>query len=160
MTGASMKGIRERNRQDKQSKPNPLPQSFRRIERRECWLWASAIVVTLLLMAGLSSFILPVFRTGEDTFLQFFLPQAVRGLVGLVLIFDVYTIYQQLQIHRIRHQLVEREELFRLISDNAADMIAVVDMEGRRIYNSQSYKRVLGYDESELRSSSAFEQIH
>jgi len=155
-----VKGIRAQNRQDKRCKPHQVPLSFRRIERREWWLWASAIVVTLLLMAGLSSFILPVFRTGEDTFLQFFLPQAVRGLVGLVLIFDVYTIYQQLQIHRIRHQLVEREELFRLISDNAADMIAVVDMEGRRIYNSLSYQRVLGYSLEELQSSSAFEQVH
>jgi PAS domain-containing protein len=49
---------------------------------------------------------------------------------------------------------------FRLISDNAADMIAVVDMNGNRIYNSQSYQRVLEYDENELKSSSAFDQIH
>ncbi|HYL69583.1 MAG TPA: PAS domain S-box protein [Candidatus Limnocylindria bacterium] len=142
------------------SKRKQLPLSFQRIERREWWLWASAIVVTLLLMTGLSSFILPVIRTGEDTFLRFFLPQAVRGLVGLVLVFDVYTIYQQLQIHRIRRRLLEREELFRLISENAADMIAVVDMEGRRIYNSLSYQRVLGYSPEELKGSAALEQVH
>jgi two-component system cell cycle sensor histidine kinase/response regulator CckA len=82
------------------------------------------------------------------------------GLLGVVLLFDLYTIYQQLQIHRIRRRLFEREELFRLISDNAADMIAVVDMDGNRIYNSQSYSRVLGYDTNELKKSSAFEQIH
>jgi two-component system cell cycle sensor histidine kinase/response regulator CckA len=145
---------------DKANVRGEAPVSFRRIERREWALWASAIVVTLLLLAGLSSFILPAFRTREDTFLRFFLPQAVRGLVGLVLIFDIYTIYQQLQIHRIRRQLVEREELFRLISDNAADMIAVVDMEGHRIYNSLSYQKVLGYSTEELQSSSAFEQVH
>jgi two-component system, cell cycle sensor histidine kinase and response regulator CckA len=155
-----VKRTRADNRHDKHSTPNRVPQSFRRIERREWWLWASAIVVTLLLLVGLSSFILPAFRIGEDTFLRFFLPQAVRGLVGLVLIFDVYTIYQQLQIHRIRRQLVEREELFRLISENAADMIAVVDMEGRRIYNSLSYQKVLGYSPEELKGSSALEQVH
>jgi PAS domain-containing protein len=104
--------------------------------------WASAIVVTLLLLSGLSSFILPVIRTGEDSFLRFFLPQAVRGLVGLVLVFDVYTIYQQLQIHRIRRQLMEREELFRLISENAADMIAVVDRVGNRLWRSETERRV------------------
>jgi len=55
---------------------------------------------------------------------------------------------------------VEREALFHLISENAADMIAVVDMEGRRIYNSLSYQSVLGYSPEELQASSAFEQIH
>jgi two-component system cell cycle sensor histidine kinase/response regulator CckA len=160
LTGASVKRTRAQNRLEKHSQPNQVPLSFQRIERREWWLWASAIVVTLLLMAGLSSFILPAFRSREDSFLRFYLPQAVRGLVGLVLIFDVYTIYQQLQIHRIRRRLMEREELFRLISENAADMIAVVDMEGRRIYNSLSYQRVLGYSPEELKSSSALEQVH
>jgi two-component system cell cycle sensor histidine kinase/response regulator CckA len=133
---------------------------FRRIERREWWLWTTAIIVTLLLMLGLSSLILPALRRGEDTFSLFMLPQAVRSLLGLVLVFDVYTIYQQLQIHRMRRRLLEREELFRLISENAADMIAVVDMEGRRIYNSLAYQRVLGYSPEELKEISALEQIH
>ncbi|HJX95104.1 MAG TPA: PAS domain S-box protein [Candidatus Acidoferrum sp.] len=57
-------------------------------------------------------------------------------------------------------QLLEREELFHLINENAADMIAVVDMNGKRIYNSLSYQRVLGYSPEELQASSAFEQIH
>jgi len=56
--------------------------------------------------------------------------------------------------------LVQREELFRLISENAADLIAVVDVHGNRIYNSLSYEKVLGYSPEELKSSSSFEQIH
>jgi two-component system, cell cycle sensor histidine kinase and response regulator CckA len=133
---------------------------FRRIERREWWLWSSAIAVSLLLTVGLSSFIMPQFWNADDNFMRFSLPQAVRGLLGLVLIFDVYTVYQQLQIHRIRRRLLEREELFRLISENAADLIAVVDMEGRRIYNSLAYEKVLGYSPEELKGSSALGQIH
>lgn len=155
-----MKLTRAEKKKAEQGRQQRLPQNFRRIERREWWLWASAIFVTLLLMVGLSSFILPVIRTGEDSFVKFYLPQAVRGLVGLVLIFDVYTIYQQLQIHRIRRQLLEREELFRLIGENAADMIAVVGLDGKRIFNSLSYQRVLGYSPEELQSSSALEQVH
>jgi two-component system, cell cycle sensor histidine kinase and response regulator CckA len=133
---------------------------FRRIERREWWLWSSAIAVSLLLTVGLSSFIMPQFWNADDNFMRFSLPQAVRGLLGLVLIFDVYTVFQQLQIHRIRRQLMEREELFRLISENAADLIAVVDMEGRRIFNSMAYQKVLGYSPEELKGSSALGQIH
>jgi len=84
----------------------------------------------------------------------------MQGLVALVFLFDLYTIYQHLLIHRIRKDLVEREELFQLISENAADMIAIVDMEGRRIFNSLSYQTVVGYSPEELQAFSAFEQIH
>ena len=130
---------------------------FRRIERREWWLWVAAFIVTLLLTLALASFVLP---GGGDDHHDFTLPQSIRGLVGLVFLFDLYTIYQHLLIHRIRRQLVEREELFHLISENAADMIAVVDMHGKRVFNSLSYERVLGYSPEELQASSAFEQIH
>ncbi len=152
--------------QPKTAKPPRLSKSsnpranFRRIERREWWLWAAAAIVTLLLTLGLASFLVPNAQLQQDYHIQNMLSQALRGLVGLVFLFDLYTIYQYLLIHRVRRQLLEREELFHLISDNAADMIAVVDMNGRRIYNSHSYQRVLGYSPEELQASSSFEQIH
>src|SRR6202007_3256169 len=98
-----------------------------------------------LLTLGLASFLLANGDSRQDINALNLMPQAIRGLVGLVFIFDLYTIYQHLLIHRIRRQLVEREELFHLISENAADMIAVVDMQGNRLFNSLSYERVLGY---------------
>ena len=137
-----------------------LHASLQGIERREWWLWAVAGIITLLLTVALASFILPHSPVHEDFYSVYVLPQAIRGLVALVFLFDLYTIYQHLQIHRIRRQLIEREELFSLISENVADMIAVVDMKGQRIYNSLSYQKVLGYSPTELRASSAFEQIH
>jgi two-component system, cell cycle sensor histidine kinase and response regulator CckA len=133
---------------------------LRRIERREWGLWFTAVVITGLLTAGLASFLAPLMHSNEAWEAHLSLQQAVWGLVGVVLLFDLYSIYQQLQIHRIRRQLVESEELFRLISENAADMIAVVDMEGRRIYNSLSYEKVLGYSAEDLKSSTGLEMIH
>src|SRR5467141_3308436 len=137
-----------------------LRANFRKIERREWWLWVAAAVITLLLTIALASFLLPNSSSPRDFHALYILPQAVRALVALAFLFDLYTIYQHLQIHRIRRQLIEREELFHLISENAADMIAVVDMEGRRIYNSLSYQKVLGYSPEELQAYSSFEQIH
>ena len=137
-----------------------LRAKFRRIERREWWLWAAAVVITLLLTVGLASFLLPNAHVHQDFYSLNVLPQAIRGLVALVFLFDLYTIYQHLLIYRIRRQLVQREELFHLISENAADMIAVVDMEGKRLYNSLSFEKALGYSPEELQSSSSFEQIH
>ena len=131
-----------------------------KIERRQWWLWFSAIAVTLLLTLGVVSFTFPMLHLESGAFYFFNLRQAVRGLVGMILLFDVYAVYQQLQIHRIRSQLTKQEELFRLIGENAADLIAVVDTKGRRLYNSPAYQRILGYSLEELRNTSAFEQIH
>lgn len=133
---------------------------MRGIERREWLLWVFALSVSLLLTAGMLAFILPIMNLGMGLFNGSHIELAIRGLVGLVLLFDIYTIYQQLQIYRIRKELVKREELFRLISENAGDMIAVVDIHGNRIYNSPSYERILGYKPEELQSTPGLEQIH
>ncbi|PYK97307.1 MAG: hypothetical protein DME19_16800 [Verrucomicrobia bacterium] len=55
--------------------------------------------------------------------------------------------------------LGEREEFFRLISENVMDLIVVVDLEGRRVYNSPSYKSLLG-DPARLLGTDSFEEIH
>ncbi len=67
---------------------------------------------------------------------------------------------QQFRIFQIHRQSRKREELFRIITENAADMIALVDMKGNRLYNSPAYKRILGYSAAELGETSSFEQIH
>jgi len=46
------------------------------------------------------------------------------------------------------------------VTENAADIIALVDVSGHRLYNSPAYKRILGYSAAELGETSAFEQIH
>src|ERR1700730_12031537 len=147
-----------------QTQPHPTSQEqsiwprTRQVDRRQWWLWASAITVTLLLTAGMASFSY-LFEQSDPNF-SFYLRQSVRGLVGLVFLFDLYTIYQQLQIQKIRRQLSEREELYRLISENAEDVIAVVDTEGKRLYNSPGYKKVFGYTHEELQGSPVADQIH
>ena|SRR5579863_14509 len=133
---------------------------FRNAERREWRLWSTAVLVTLILTMGLISFLLPHTHVSEKELDGIQIIGVVRGLICLVLLFDIYVIYQHLQIYRIRRQLVEREELFRLISENAADMIALVDSDGKRLYNSPSYSKVLGYTPQELRDTPAYEQIH
>jgi len=82
--------------------------TMRRMERREWLLWSYAITITLLLLVAVASFAFPALLSGMDNDYSFFLNQAVRGLVGMVLIFNVYVIYQQLQISRIRRQLTDQ----------------------------------------------------
>lgn len=138
----------------------PVETHLRRIEQRQWWLFSSGIVVTLLLTAAIVSFAAPMMFPAVESYYSINAKMAVRGLVALVLLFDIYIVFQQLQIHRFRMRLTEREELFRLISENAADMIALVDANGRRLYNSPSYEKLLGYSAEELMKTSAYDQIH
>jgi PAS domain S-box-containing protein len=142
----------------KSRKPLPLPK-YRQIEGREWWLWGFAVIVTIALTVAI------VFLTFSNEHVRdaqewFDLREWVRGLAALVLLFDVYTVYQHLQLQRMRQQLAERDELFQLITENAADMIAVVDPTGQRLYNSPAYEKVLGYSSEELNSGSSLDQIH
>src|ERR1700747_2824840 len=72
----------------------------------------------------------------------------------------VLGVCQQFRIYRIHREAKKNEELFQIVTENAADMIALVDVKGRRLYNSPAYKRILGYSAAELGETSAFEQIH
>jgi PAS domain S-box-containing protein len=131
-----------------------------RIEAREWWLLGFAIAVTLVLTAGIASLTFPGFHLLQSSGDWLDLRDWVRGLAALVLLFDVYTPYQHLQLQRTRRRLVERDELFQLITENAADMIAVVDRNGKRLYNSPAYEKVLGYSAEDLNTTSPIEQIH
>ena len=133
---------------------------LKRVERRQWWLSFSGVVVTLLLTVGIVSFSLTVYVLQRDFWDSLNIHIATRALVGMVLLFVIYVIYQQLQIYRFRTRLVAQEELFCVIGENAADMIAVVTVDGQRLYNSPSYQKLLGYSLEELEQTSAYEQIH
>ena len=122
------------------------------------WLWGFAVTVTIVLTVGIVALTIPASPLLDQDW--FDLKEWVRGLVGVVLLFDIYTLYQQHLISGMRRRLNERDELFRLVSENAGDMIALVDMDGNRLYNSPAYQKVLGYSAEELSTTSSFEQIH
>jgi PAS domain S-box-containing protein len=143
------------NEQQKRRRAKPL----RQVEAREWWLWGFAVTVTLVLTAGIVSLTFSgthLLQNAEWLDLK----EWVRGLACLVLLFDVYTVYQQFQLQRIRRELTQRNQLFEVITENAADMIAVIDAAGNRLYNSPAYQKVLGYSSEELKATSAIDQIH
>ncbi len=65
---------------------------------------------------------------------------------------------------RRRHKLIENRlheshELFRAIVENVGDLVAVLDTEGRRVYNSPSYRPL--FNERDIRrGSNSFAEIH
>lgn len=60
----------------------------------------------------------------------------------------------------ISERLAEREAQYRLLAENAQDLIGVVNMEGIVLYASPSHELVLGFPPSEYEGNSAFDFVH
>ena len=56
--------------------------------------------------------------------------------------------------------LSESEERFKDLFENAHDMIQSVDGSGRFLYTNPAWRKVVGYDEDELKSLTVFDVIH
>jgi hypothetical protein len=82
-----------------------LQAGMERLERREWWRWAAALLIMLLLTLGVVSLSLSLPGLGKDGFNQEQLSLSVRGLFALVLVFDIFAIYQQVLISRLRRQM-------------------------------------------------------
>ncbi|MGA8540302.1 MAG: PAS domain S-box protein, partial [Terriglobales bacterium] len=138
-----------------QNSPVALPTEIRRVEGREWWLWGFAIVITLALTLGIISFTFPWFSRQSDAAYWFGLREWVRGLAALVLLFDIYAIYQHLQLQRIRRQLAEQhalrhaEEKYRAIFEDAVIGIFQVTPEGRPLSINRALAHMHGYDSPE-----------
>ena len=75
----------------------------------------------------------------------------VRGLVAVTT--DIT------ERKRTERALRKQEEFFRLIAESIGDFIAVLDLDGRRLYNSPSYRRFFG-DTADLQGTNSFAEVH
>ncbi len=65
------------------------------------------------------------------------------------------SIFYSIERHKVKAALKERNELFKIVADNVNDLIAIVDLEGKYLYKSPSYKRL----QTEINLSSNNENI-
>ena len=88
-----------------------------------------AVVVMLLLTFAVFSMSFPGLIKVDDPFFQSSLSRAVRGLIGLVLIFNTYTIYQQVMVKKLRRQFSAKLGEMRILQVRAEEFeqMALVD---------------------------------
>ena len=81
--------------------------SLHKVERRDWWLWGTAVLIMLLLASAvcLLSFSSP--WRERDTLLQSQLESAASGLVALILLFSLFAVNQQITIKKLRRGLAE-----------------------------------------------------
>ncbi|MBN1412333.1 MAG: PAS domain S-box protein [Spirochaetales bacterium] len=60
----------------------------------------------------------------------------------------------------IREKLVEQERKFRSLIENSTDAISLIDINGRVLYNSPSYHRMMGYPEEDRIGQNTFDLVH
>jgi diguanylate cyclase (GGDEF)-like protein len=123
----------------KSADAQPLPSSesvlrdaqenLKKLERRDWWLWSMAVVVMLLLTFAVFTMSFPGVFKVDDTFFESSLNRAVRGLIGLVLIFNAYTIYQQITVKRLRRDYSKKIDEMRTLQVRAEafERLAQVD---------------------------------
>jgi diguanylate cyclase (GGDEF)-like protein len=83
-------------------------ENLRKLDSRQWWLWTSTVLVLVLLTVAVASFAFPALLSKDESGYSFYLNQAVRALVGIVLLFSVYLVYQQTLIMRMRNQIADQ----------------------------------------------------
>src|SRR6266704_918758 len=98
-----------------------LERQFRRIEKRDWWLWAWCILVVLLLVFAVIALCLPAVRSGAETIFKVKMVDVVFGLIALVVLFNVYAVSQAILIRRLRRQLAMVDPLTGLYNRRFAE---------------------------------------
>jgi PAS domain S-box-containing protein len=117
------------------------------------WAIADALLALASLFPILAIMELAGLARAPKSLPNWTLQQFPAELSFLIVLLYIYIAFQRLRYRR-------QNELFRAVSENAADMIALVEVTGKRLYNSPAYEKVLGYSPRELAATSSLEQIH
>lgn len=84
-----------------ESRTIAIHDGLRSIENRNWWTLFTTISVLLLLTATIVCLALPSVIQSAEPLAEVNLDLAVRGLVGVVLIFNVYSIWQQIRLKKL-----------------------------------------------------------
>lgn len=75
-------------------------------------------------------------------------------------LYFIAQVAQLIEQKKTQARLRENEEYFRFLTENNKDIITILSGDGTIIYESPSFKNLLGYDERDLIGRNAFEFVH
>ena len=122
-----------------QPRPEAFREDLKRLDRKQWWLWSSTVLVLILLTIAVASFAFPALLSREESTYSFYLNQAVRSLVGIVLVFSVYLVYQQHMIIRMRGQLADQIQSLARVQDLTEEVYKLAALDPLTgLYNRRS----------------------
>ena len=128
-------------------RPEEIDQHLRHLDKRQWWLWSSSVAVILLLTLAVASFAFPAMLSREENTYSFYLNQSVRALVGMVLLFSVYLVYQQLMIYRLRSQLAQQIRSLAKVENLASEVYKLAALDQLTgLYNRRSGEQRLSQE--------------
>jgi diguanylate cyclase (GGDEF)-like protein len=83
-----------------------------RIDKRDSWVRKYSIFVSLLLTAAIIALAFLALRQGTETSFKIRLTEAIFGLIALIILFNIYTVRQEILIKRLRAQLADKHSQF------------------------------------------------
>jgi hypothetical protein len=90
-----------------ESRTTEIQNGIRSIQNRNWWSLFNTISVVLLLTATIICLTLPSLVQSTEPLAELNIDLAVRGLVGMVLIFNVYAIWQQIRLKALCDSIKE-----------------------------------------------------
>src|ERR1700726_3346944 len=131
------------------ARPEEIREHLRKLDRRQWWMWSSTVMVLMLLTLGVASFAFPAMLSHESSNYSFYLIQSIRALVGMVLLFAVYLIYQQLQVVRLRNQLADQIQSLAKVESLATEVYKLAALDQLTgLYNRRSGEQRLSQEMS------------
>lgn len=128
-------------------RPEQIRTHLHHLDRRQWWLWSSTVAVLLLLTLAVASFTFPSMLNKESGTYSFYLNQAVRALVAMVLIFSVYLVYQQVLIYRLRNQLADQIQSLAKVESLASEVYKLAALDQLTgLYNRRSGEQRLAQE--------------
>lgn len=117
------------------------------LERRERSLWSATVAVILLLTLAVASFAFPALLSREESTYSFYLNQSVRALVGLVILFSVYLVYQRHLISKLRNELTDQMNSLAKVESLASEVYKLAALDQLTgIYNRRSGEQRLAQE--------------
>jgi diguanylate cyclase (GGDEF)-like protein len=89
-----------------------LAEELSLLQERDSWVGRYSVFVSLLLVAAIITLSVVALRQGAEPFYKVRLTEAIFGLIALIVLFNVYTLRQEILIKQLRSQLTEKQGQF------------------------------------------------
>src|SRR6202521_5750817 len=130
-------------------RPEEIRKHLKHLDRKQWWLWSTTVAVLLLLTLAVASFTFPAMLSRDESSYSFYLNQSVRALVGIVLLFSVYLVYQQSMIYKLRNQLADQIESLAKVESLATEVYKLAALDQLTgLYNRRSGEQRLSQEMS------------